>query len=191
MIDRLLDGLAAVRHGRLLLAALLLLGAGWIAATRQAGGADGAASVGPRPGFAAPEFALPMLDGTTVRLSDLRGQVVILNVWASWCPPCRAEMPELERLHETGRERGLAVLAVNSTVQDSEAEARAFLDAGRLTLPIALDVSGEVTRSYEVRALPTTFFIDADGIVRRVVLGGPLNRAALETLARQTQEDGR
>jgi peroxiredoxin len=190
VIDRLLDRLAVARQGRLMLAAVLLLGAGWIAGTRQAPGAEGETSVGPREGFAAPEFALPMLDGTTIRLSDLRGRAVILNVWASWCPPCRAEMPELQRLHEAGEGRGFVVLAVNSTVQDSEAEARAFTDARGLTLPIALDVSGEVTRSYEVRALPTTFFIDAEGIVRRVVLGGPLSRAALETLARQTQGGG-
>jgi len=116
-----------------------------------------------------------------VRLSDLRGRVVVLNIWASWCPPCRAEMPALQVLHEQRAGQGVVVLGINSTVQDSEQAARDFAAEYGLTFPIALDRDGEATRLYQVRALPSTFFIDRQGIIRRVVVGGPLNPSVLET----------
>ena len=116
-----------------------------------------------------------------MRLSDLRGRVVVLNIWASWCPPCRAEMPALQVLHEQRAGQGVVVLGINSTVQDSEQAARDFAAEYGLTFPIALDRDGEATRLYQVRALPSTFFIDRQGIIRRVVVGGPLNPSVLET----------
>lgn len=174
-------GLAGPR-GRLLLAAIFLLGAAWIVATRPAEGAvTGGAIPSPRAGFAAPEIDLELLDGSRVRLSDLRGQVVVLNLWASWCPPCRAEMPALQALHEQRSADGVVVLAVNSTVQDTEQAARDFAREYGLTFPIGLDRDGQATRLYQVRALPSTFFIDRQGIIRRVVVGGPLDASVLET----------
>jgi len=169
-------------HGRLLMAAVLVLGMAWIFATRPAEGAvTGGAIPSPRAGFAAPEVELEHLDGSRVRLSDLRGQVVVLNVWASWCPPCRAEMPALQALHEQRAGDGVVVLGVNSTVQDSEQAARDFVMEYGLTFPIGLDRDGQATRLYQVRALPSTFFIDRQGIIRRVVVGGPLDASVLET----------
>lgn len=170
------------RNWRLLMAAVLVLGVGWTALTRPAAGATtGGAIPSPRQGFAAPDFELELLDGGIVRLSELRGQVVVLNLWASWCPPCQAEMPALQRLHAQRADQGVVVLALNSTVQDSEADARAFAAERGLTFPIALDPSGEATRAYQVRALPSTYFIDRRGIIRRVVIGGPLSPSVLET----------
>jgi cytochrome c biogenesis protein CcmG, thiol:disulfide interchange protein DsbE len=169
-------------RGSLLMAAVFVLGSAWIFATRPVEGAmTGGAIPSPREGFAAPEVDLELLDGARVRLSDLRGQVVVLNVWASWCPPCRAEMPALEALHEQRAGQGVVVLGLNSTVQDSEQAARNFAVEYGLTFPIALDRDGEATRLYQVRALPSTFFVDRQGIIRRVVVGGPLNPSVLET----------
>jgi cytochrome c biogenesis protein CcmG/thiol:disulfide interchange protein DsbE len=183
--------LADVRRGRFLLAAVFLLGSGWIGVSRQpVGAASGDVLTSPREGFVAPDFELPTLDRNRIRLSDLRGQVVVVNMWASWCPPCRAEMPDLQRLHDQGEGRGMVVLAVNSTVQDSESEARAFAKTYGLTMPIALDLSGDVTRAYQVRALPSTFFVDRQGIIRRVVIGGPLRSTTLETIVLEILEEG-
>jgi cytochrome c biogenesis protein CcmG/thiol:disulfide interchange protein DsbE len=169
-------------RGSLLMAAVFVLGSAWIFATRPVEGAvTGGAIPSPREGFAAPDVDLELLDGARVRLSDLRGQVVVLNVWASWCPPCRAEMPALQALHEQRAGQGVVVLGLDSTVQDSEQAARNFAVEYGLTFPIALDRDGEATRLYKVRALPSTFFVDRQGIIRRVVVGGPLNPSVLET----------
>lgn len=170
------------RRWRGMLLAVLLFGAAWTAASRSGPGATtGGAIPGPHEGFAAPEVDLDGLDGLRLRLSDLRGQVVVLNLWASWCPPCRAEMPALQALHERYAGRGVVVLAVNSTIQDSEPAAREFAAEFGLTFPIGLDRDGLATRQYQVRALPSTFFIDGAGVIRRVVVGGPLDSSVLET----------
>ncbi len=170
------------RRWRLLLAAVFILGVGWIGVSRPAAGATTGGTIpSPREGFAAPDFELELLDGGSVRLSELRGQVVVLNIWASWCPPCQAEMPALQRLHAQRADQGVVVLALNSTVQDTEADARAFAAERGLTFPIVLDPGGEATRAYQVRALPSTYFIDRRGIIRRVVIGGPLSPSVLET----------
>lgn len=177
-LTRMLSG----ARGRLLMAAVFVLGSAWIVATRPVEGAvTGGAIPSPRAGFAAPEVELESLDGGRVRLSDLRGQVVVLNVWASWCPPCRAEMPALQALHEQRGGDGVVVLGVNSTIQDSEQAVRDFSSEYALTFPIGLDRDGQATRLYQVRALPSTFFIDRQGIIRRVVVGGPLDPSVLET----------
>jgi cytochrome c biogenesis protein CcmG/thiol:disulfide interchange protein DsbE len=174
--------LTGPRRWRLLMGGVLVLGCAWIVLTRPAeGAASTAAMSSPREGFAAPDLELALLDGREVRLSDLRGQVVVLTFWASWCPPCRAEMPALQTLHDEYDTRGVVVLAGNSTIQDSEQAARVFVSEFKLTFPIALDPNGDATRDYQVRALPSTFFIDRGGVIRRVVLGGLLSRSVLET----------
>lgn len=134
----------------------------------------------PRQGFPAPDFTLPTLAGGETTLSAYRGQVVILNFWASWCGPCRAEMPALEQVYAAQRAHGLEVLAVNSTVQDSLAAAHDFAQALGLTFPVPLDHTG--TATYLVRGLPSTFVIDRRGVIRAVVFGGPISVATLETL---------
>lgn len=135
----------------------------------------------PREGFPAPDFTLETLDGGSASLSSYRGQVVIVNLWASWCLPCRAEMPTLQKLHEANRDRGLAVLAVNSTVQDTEADARAFVDEMGLTFTVLLDRDGAVSRRYLLRALPSTFIVDRGGIIRSAIVGGPVSEAVLQS----------
>ena len=135
----------------------------------------------PREGFLAPDFTLDTLDGNQITLSELRGKVVVVNLWTSWCPPCRAEMPAIETVYQENKEQGLEVLAVNSTYQDSEANAAAFVQELGLTFPILLDRDGRVSNRYQLRALPTTYFIDRQGIIRSVVPGGPMSESLIQS----------
>ncbi|MBI3360074.1 MAG: TlpA family protein disulfide reductase [Chloroflexi bacterium] len=161
---------------------IVLLAAGWTWHSRVPVSVAGAGQIpSPREGFPAPDFTLDTLDGATATLSAFRGQVVIVNLWASWCGPCRAEMPAIQELYVANRQRGLAVLAVNGTFQDSEADARAFAQKYGLTFPILLDRDGAVSRRYLLRALPSTFFVDRRGIIRSVAVGGPMREAVLQT----------
>lgn len=162
--------------------AALLLGAGWMWLSRAPQGSLTEGKIpAPQAGFLAPAVELKDLAGKTVRLSELRGQVILLNIWATWCPPCRAEMPAIQRAYEAYRAQGFNVLAVNSTAQDEAAAVAPFAAQYGLTFPILLDENGVVTRSYRVTSLPTSFFIGRDGIIREVVIGGPMDEALLKT----------
>lgn len=159
--------------------------AGWIALSATPASTTTAGHVpSPRQGFLAPAFTLDDRNGTPIGLTDLRGQVVVVNFWASWCPPCKAEMPDLERAYNLHKDDGLVILGVNSTFQDSPTSALAFADAQGVTFPVVMDASGEVDRLYLVRALPTTFFIDRQGIIRKVIVGGPMSEATLTSTVR-------
>jgi cytochrome c biogenesis protein CcmG/thiol:disulfide interchange protein DsbE len=164
----------------LLFSVVLALGTTWMLVSAAAPASTTSGMIpSPREDFLAPDFALATLDGEEIRLSDLRGKVIVLNLWASWCPPCRAEMPALNDAHEQYVDRGLVVLAVNMTFQDSEMAARAFADEFSLGFPVLLDRTGNVGRLYQMRALPSTFFIDRQGVIRKVIIGGPLPEATL------------
>ncbi len=134
-----------------------------------------------REGFTAPDMTLELLDGRQVTLSDLRGKVVLVNLWATWCPPCRAEMPAIEKTYQTFKSQGVEVLAVNATTQDSESAVTAFIKDNALTFPVALDRSGEVSNRYALSGLPSSFFIDRKGIIRAVVVGGPMSEALIQS----------
>lgn len=183
LADGRLDRLVRSRLWWPLVAAVLALGLAWSAASRVPGEAttNGAPPPSPREGFSAPDFRLPLRDGNEMRLLDLRGQVVVLNLWASWCGPCRAEMPALERAYRALQSEGLVVLGLNTTFQDEENAALAFSDELGLTFPLALDRAGEASRQYELRAMPTTFFIDRRGVIRSVVVGGPMSEALIRS----------
>jgi peroxiredoxin len=164
----------------LLTVLVLALGSAWtIQARVPTSAASGAQIPSPREGFPAPEFELNGFDGAPLALSTLRGRVVVLNVWASWCAPCRAEMPALQKVYDAEKARGLVVLGVNSTIQDTEANARNFANELAVSFPMVLDRDGAVTSRYRVQALPTTFVLDRDGVIRSVVIGGPLSEATL------------
>jgi peroxiredoxin len=159
---------------------LLLAGLGWIWLSAAPANAISSAEIrAPQTGFLAPDFSAKTLDGQTVRLSELRGKVVLVNLWASWCPPCREEMPAIEHTYQAYKAQGFVVLAVDSTVQDTLANAQAFVSANQLSFPILLDETGEITRLYRVQSLPTSFFIGTDGVIREVVVGGPMAQALL------------
>lgn len=166
------------------MAFVLLIGGAWtVVSAAPPLSVTGGKVPSPREGFLAPDFAVERSDGGSWALGEARGGGVILNFWASWCPPCRAEMPALERVHNELADEGIEVLALNVTRQDSEAAARAFAAELGLNLPIGFDRTGEIERLYRVRALPTTFFIDADGVIRSVVIGGPMREALLRAEA--------
>lgn len=122
------------------------------------------------PGTPAPDFTLQALDGSTVRLSDLRGRPVLLNFWASWCPPCREEMPYLQEVQNAYADAGLVVVAIN--LDESVATIQSFLGRNNLRLPVLLDRDLRVTQRYGIIPLPTSFFIDRQGVVRSKVEGG-------------------
>lgn len=125
----------------------------------------------PRVGSLAPDFSLRTLDGVTVTLSALKGQPVLINFWASWCLPCREEAPELQRFYEEYQDRGLVILGVNVTQQDTLADAQAYVSEFKITFPVPLDENGEALRAFRVPGLPTSFFIDQQGFIRNVVIG--------------------
>lgn len=168
------------RYWNLGVALILLLGVGWIAvSTVEPGSTTSGRTPAPHQGFLAPDFTLNSLDGRAYRLSDLRGQVVLINFWASWCLPCRTEMPDMEEAYQEYVSRGLTILAVNSTVQDKPVQVRAFVEDNRLSFPVLMDAIGNVTEAYQISALPTSFFVDRDGIIQEVVIGGPMPEALL------------
>ena len=109
------------------------------------------------------------LQSDRVRFSDFRGKVLVLNFWATWCPPCRAELPTLQALPEWFGEDQVAVLALN--FREAGRTVRRFLEASGLKLPVALDASGDIARGWGVRAFPTTVLIDRQGRPRQIVQG--------------------
>jgi len=124
-------------------------------------------------------FVLTDLDGNPIRLADLRGRAVWVNFWASWCPPCQSETPILREMDERYRDRGLTLVAVQ--VQQTVEDGLAYADRYGLRYAIGADVSAAVFRTYRVYALPTQFFIDADGVIRAVI-NGPLDLDAATRL---------
>ncbi len=159
---------------------VLIVGTGWIVLSRvpaRGPAVPGELEALPREGFLAPDFALDTLAGRSIRLSDLQGKVVMVNFWATWCPPCRLEMPAIQEVYERAHERGFEVLAVN--LQESDAHTSAFVQEMGLTFPILSDRTGSVSGTYRVISLPTTFFIDRSGVIRDIVVGGPLSRALI------------
>ncbi len=114
-------------------------------------------------------FDLPNLNGTRTLLNNHRGSFVFLNFWATWCPPCREEMPAMEYLQNALEDSSFTILAVS--VQEDPTLVQRFVDEFGVTFPILLDRSGQVSRSYGVRALPTSYFIAADGQVAGILVG--------------------
>lgn len=145
------------------------------------GGTNTPGIAAPQAGFLAPEFTLTTLEGETISLSDLRGQAVLVNIWASWCIPCRSEMPAMQTMYEDYADQGFTILAVNATSQDSRQDAADFVAENGLTFPILLDIDGIVGEQYRVSALPSSFFILPDGTIQEVVIGGPMAEALLRT----------
>ena len=135
----------------------------------------------PQKGFLAPDFELKTPTGETVQLSGLRGQAVLVNLWATWCPPCRAEMQSIEKMYREYKAQGFTVLAVNMTYQDDPLAVVPFVREQNLTFPILLDETGETARAYQLRSLPSSYFVRPDGIINEVVIGGPMSEALLRT----------
>jgi len=127
---------------------------------------------GPWTNQLAPDFSLQTLSGDTVQLSDYRGKIILLNFWTSWCPPCKAEMPEIQSLYEAYQAQGLIVLGINITVLDDRVEVERFVKELGLSFPILLDESGDISNPlYRVIRIPTSYFIDQEGKIYSVQFG--------------------
>lgn len=127
--------------------------------------------VGLEKGNFAPDFELKTLDGKTMKLSELRGKKVIINFWATWCPPCRAEMPEMQKFHEEYGDE-VVIAAVNATTSEKNIEnVHAFVKDFGLTFPILLDDTNEVNMTYSIVSIPTSFFVDTSGMIQQKFIG--------------------
>jgi peroxiredoxin len=163
-----------------LLVLVTLLGSAWIAVNREQvlefSGVPNLTEA-PLAGYLAPDFTLQTIQGESVTLSDLRGQPVIVNFWATWCPPCRAEMPDFQSVHQDYNGR-VTLLGVNQG--ETAPVITTFAAEVGITYPMLVDADSAVNQTYGIRALPTTIFVDADGVVREVY-SGILNKAILES----------
>jgi peroxiredoxin len=161
---------AAQRLGGLFACLAVLL---WGATASATAGSDLAEALGlqaPSEVVEAPRFSLSDLTGKKVQLKAFQGKLVLLNFFATWCGPCREEMPGMESLFRSYRDRGFVVLAIN--IQESAKAVRPFVDQLKVSFPVVLDTEGAVSREYGVRGLPATFLIGRDGNIRWRALGG-------------------
>lgn len=167
---------------RVIYITILFAALAWVFVSTDRTGTSTAGEIpAPREGFLAPDFSLQTLEGETVTLSDLRGQAVLVNLWATWCPPCRAEMPAMQKLYDEYKDDGFIVLAINMTYQDNALAVDPFVRENKLTFPILIEPTGEVAEKYELRSLPSSFFINREGLIQEVVIGGPMSEALLRT----------
>jgi cytochrome c biogenesis protein CcmG, thiol:disulfide interchange protein DsbE len=156
--------------GVVLLMAVILVGMGWLVRDRF---------LPVEVGTGAPDFAAHDLQGNPVRLAELRGEVVLLNIWATWCPPCREEMPSMQRLHEEFGPLGLQVVAVSIDAPPGRFDrtgqiggnVEAFARDMGLTFPLWLDPAGDIQRAYRTTGVPESFVIDRDGRIVKKVIG--------------------
>lgn len=161
--------------GIILLAALIIYGVydsmDKSSGERAANGENreaGAVETGIKKGQLAPDFELADLNGNVVRLSDFRGSIVIVNFWATWCPPCKVEMPHMEKFYQDYKDRDVVVLAVNlATIEKRDSDVYTFAEEYGLELPILLDAEGRLKEQYRITAYPTTYFIDQEGVIRQ------------------------
>jgi peroxiredoxin len=153
-----------------------------LAAVTVAAGCSGGATTGQVPveGGTAPDFTLKSLDGQKVSLRDFRGKSVLLNLWATWCGPCRGEMPFLQEVSEDPEwaKRGLVVLGVN--LGESAAAVQQFMEVNSLSFTVLLDTEKEVGVRYNARYIPTTYFIDKDGIIRNIKIGAFASKSDID-----------
>jgi peroxiredoxin len=142
------------------------------------------------PSAQAPDFVLPNLQGQAVRLSQLKGKVVFLNIWATWCPPCRKEMPTMENLYQKFKGTDFVMLAVSQDAEGAKTVVP-YLREGNLTFPVLLDASGEVGQKYGVTGLPETFIISREGhIVHHHIGYQDWSRADVEGALRNLMTSG-
>lgn len=172
------------------LAGVMVIALVWLLAGRTAQPALPPVAELHRP---APSFALPALDGTTVRLEDYRGKVVLINFWGTWCEPCKDETPALQEAYRKLRDQGLVIIGVDLRNQerggaDGLADVRTFAQRYGLTYPIALDASGDTARAFQIYPIPTSYFIDQNGMIRYVRVS-TLTTQEVEALFTRLQQE--
>ena len=137
-----------------------------------------APSQGTEVGNLAPDFQLDSLDGQTVSLSNLRQKPVLINFWATWCSPCRSEMPYIQEIYEEWSDKGLVVLGIN--MGESSSKIDEFMQSYNLSFTVLLDTKQDVAQKYNIQYIPTTFFIDKDGIIQDKMIGAFQNEIQVE-----------
>ncbi len=181
---RVIPGLLAVA-----LLGFLLAIQGCAPSVQDTGGSsqEGSSTTGPKGseltpapeiGRLAPDFTLVDMEGNEVTLSDFRGKTVFINFWATWCPPCRAEMPEIEAVYQEYKDKDVVVIGVD--ILEPEDVVRQFVEQGGYSWIFILDATGAVSDDYRITAIPTSFFIDREGIIQAVVIGA-MTKRAMET----------
>lgn len=139
-------------------------------------------------GEPAPDFTLKNLDGKTVRLTDYRGKVVLIDFWATWCPPCLKELPHIQTIHEKYREQGLVVLAISTDREKSAVPP--FLEKNGYTFPVLFD-NGKVQPAYKVESIPVVYLVDREGMIQWHHVGyGPGGEKELEQEVKKLFESG-
>lgn len=153
--------------------------------SKDGSGEEGAAGeVGLDFGNLPPDFELATLDGKPLTLSELKGKKVVLNFWATWCPPCKAEMPHMQNYYEkSAEEDNVEIVAVNLTSSENRGVkvVQEFIDSYGLTFKIPLDETGMVGEEYQVFQIPTTYMLNTDGTISQIVKG-PMDESTLKTL---------
>jgi peroxiredoxin len=142
----------------------------------------------PKIGYLAPNFRLTNLDGQDVRMASLKGKVVFVNFWATWCGPCKAEMPSMEHLYRNYKHKGLEMLAVSNDMEGASV-VRPFVEKFKLTYPILLDPDFRVDDKYLIQSVPTTVLVDRNGVITHRMVGArnwnsPESRDLIEKLLR-------
>lgn len=137
---------------------------------------------GLRKGDMPPDFTLTTMDGEEVTLSDYKGKKVILNFWASWCPPCKAEMPHMQKYYDKkAKEQNFEILAVNLTSEEKGNRlVEKFLKSYGITFPVPMDESGDIAKNYQVITIPSTFILNTEGEIEHSIIG-PMNEDLMET----------
>lgn len=141
--------------------------------------------IGLNQGELAPDFTLLTADGEELKLSDYRGKRVMMNLWASWCPPCIAEMPDLQSFFSAHKDEGIEVIGINLTESEAHKEGiYQFIDDFELTFPVVFDEASQVADLYQVTTIPTTFILNSKGEIEQKIVG-PLTYEIMEELMQQ------
>lgn len=139
-------------------------------------------TVGLEKGNLAPDFELQSVEGKSMKLSSFRGKKVILNFWASWCPPCRLEMPEMEKFYTENQNKNIEILSVNLTkAEKSQSDVTKFMETDGITFPVLLDENGSTAQLYNISSIPASFVIDTHGVIQQTVVG-PMNLEAMRNM---------
>lgn len=174
----------APRRGRLGIGSIVLL-IGIVAVVAVFGWALARRNETQPTAGAAPDFTLTTFEGEQVRLSDLRGKVVVVNFWASWCGPCRVEAPDLQRIHERYQDRGVEVIGVAYT--DTEKNSLAFIDEFNMTYTNGPDLGTRISARYNIQGVPETFVVDQAGNIVKFIYA-PTSEAELSAIIDQLLE---
>ena len=157
------------------------IGTGPGQASEIVGGGGEQLAPAPEVGRLAPDFTLTDLDGNSVSLSDFRGRVVFINFWATWCPACRVEMPEIEAVHQEYKDKDVVVIGVD--IREDEDTVRRYIERGGYSWTFVMDTTGEVTMNYRIIAIPTSFFLDEEGVITAIKTGAITKKSMESRLA--------